>query len=100
MNGQSVLTDPGKIAQAAERIYEEKYKADYEKSFWGEFVVINVYDGAAYRGEFAEEALQKAREEAPYGVFHLIRIGAPGAFKVSYIGQRQASWNWTLRSAG
>lgn len=97
---ESGLTDPGKIAQAAEAIYDTDFRAEFEQKYAGEFVVIDVHDRKAYRGEFAEEALQTARRESPYGIFHLIRIGAPGAFRVSYVGRQSTAWNWTLRSAG
>ena len=99
MNEMS-LTDPGKIAKAAEEIYSSKYKEDFEKAHSGQFAVIDVRSGEAYRGEFAEDALGIARKKAPNGVFHLIRIGAPGAFRVSYVGQREAHWDWTLRQEG
>ncbi len=94
------LTDPGKIADAAEKIYEERYRKEFEETHSGQFVVIDVKSGEAYQGEFAEDALKVARERSPHGVFHLIRVGSPGAFRVSYVGQRTASWNWTLRSTG
>lgn len=94
------LTDPGKIADAAEKMYEERYRKELEESYSGQFVVIDVKSGEAYRGEFAEDALTLARKRSPYGVFHLIRIGSPGAFRVSYVGQHTASWNWTLRPTG
>jgi hypothetical protein len=94
------LTDPGKIADAAESIYEAQYQKEFEETRLGHFVVIEVQSRAAYSGEFAEDALKAAREGSPNGVFHLIRVGSPGAFRVSYIGKRAASWNWTLRPTG
>ena len=94
------LTDPSKIAENAEGIYAERYKEEYEREHGGEFVVIDVSDGAAYRGTFAEEALMAARQQSPNGVFHLIRVGAPGAFRVSYVGGQddESNWHWALRS--
>ena len=94
------LTDPGKIAATAEKIYEERYREVYEQDHSGHFVAIDVQDGEAYLAEFPEGALQLARERAPHGVFHLIRIGAPGAFRVSHVGEQASCWNWTLRPAG
>ena len=96
------LTDPAKIAGAAESIYDEHYRGEYEQSHNGEYVVIDVTSGEAYLGEYAEDALHNARQKAPHGVFHLMRIGAPGAFKVSYIDRRQSgrqssAWDWPLR---
>ena len=48
------LTDPGKIAQAAEAIYDERYREEYERTSSGKFVAIDVRDGQAYEGQFAE----------------------------------------------
>ena len=70
------------IALAAEKIYEEQYKEDYEKKHRGSYVVINVKDKKAYAGKFAEKLLQQAREEDKYGVFHLMRIGSPAHAKL------------------
>ena len=91
------LTDPAEIARTAEGIYAEKYQKQFEKEHKGEFVAIDVLDGEAYLGQFAEKALLAARENAPHGVFHLIRVGAPGAFRVSYVGSTDsANWRWAL----
>ena len=46
MNEMS-LTDPGKIAKAAEEIYTSNYKEKLEKSNSGEFAVIDVRSGKA-----------------------------------------------------
>ena len=98
------LTNPSEIADAAEAIYKEKYQAEYEQHHDGKFVVVDVTDERAYLGVYAEEALGEARRQSPHGVFHLMKVGAPGAFKVSYIDRRKAStptdWNWPLRSTG
>ena len=98
------LTNPGEIADAGEAIYKEKYAAEYERLYDGKFVVIDVTDERAYLGVYAEGALGEARRQSPHGVFHLIKVGAPGAFKVSGMDRRKAStptdWNWPLRSAG
>ncbi len=94
------FTDPVKLAEAAEAIYNVRYRESLAASHPGQFVVIDMNDEEAYVGEFPEEALKKAKEKAPDGVFHLIRIGAPGAFKVSYVERQASSWGGTLRSAG
>jgi hypothetical protein len=92
-----LLDSPAKIAEAGERLYAERHKAQLEKDHHGEFVAIDVLTGDAYVGQFPENAIEAAREAAPNGVFHLIRIGAPGAFKVSFGSQRHGIWNWSLR---
>ena len=75
---------PAEIATAAEKIYDEKYRREFERKYHDHYVVIDVKTGEAYRGQWPEEAIQAANETAPKGIFHLIRIGSPGAFRVSY----------------
>jgi len=76
-------TAPERIAQAAEKIYRERYQADYEKRFPGQFVAIEIKTSEPYLGQYPELALQTAKKAAPNGIFHLIRIGSPGAYSVS-----------------
>ncbi len=90
------LADPREIARIAEEIYRQKYKEHFEKAHSGKFVVIDIRSKEAHIGDFAEEAFEIARKKAPHGVFHLIRIGAPGAFRVGYAGQQEDIWDWTL----
>ena len=81
-----------KIVEKGQRIYEERYKEDYEKNHQGKFVAVDILSEEICMGDFAEQALQKARSTFPQGIFHLIRIGSPGAFKVSYtLGTTQTS---------
>ena len=91
---------PVAIAETAEKIYDERRRERLEATHLGHFVVINIRDGEAYTGQYAEEALGEARAHAPHGVFHLMRIGAPGAFRMRHVGQQTTTWNWLLRSAG
>lgn len=97
------LTNPSQIAEAAEDIYEAEYRKEYEQSHNGEFVVIDVTNRHAYLGTHAEDALRTARRESPHGLFHLMRVGALGAFRVSYVDRQQSTepttWNWPLRPA-
>ena len=96
----TTLNSPPEIAEAAEEIYRTCFKDEYERTHTGKFVVIDIVEKQAYVAEFAEIALQEAREKAPYGVFHLIRIGAPSAFKASYGSTHENAWDWTLRQTG
>ena len=91
------LNTPDKIAEAGRRLYAERHQIRLEKDHSGHFVAIDVLSGEAYVAEFPEQALEQAREKAPSGIFHLIRIGAPGAFKVSYSSHRNDRWAWVLR---
>ena len=98
------MTNPSEIAHAAEAIYKAKYAAEYGQLYDGKFVVIDVTDERAYLAAHAEGALGEARRQSPHGVFHLMKVGAPGTFKMSGMDRRKAStptdWNWPLRSAG
>lgn len=93
-----ILDSPDKIASEGERIYLERYKLQMEDQSFGHFIAIDVVSEQAWNAEFPEAALEAARKAAPNGVFHLIRIGAPGAFKVSYgSATHDGFWGWPLR---
>ncbi len=78
------ISDPRAIAELGEKIYSERYRAQYEAEHLGKFVAINVKTAHATLGSTSEEALESARTADPKGLFHLIRIGSAGAFRVSY----------------
>ena len=84
MDTKNSPTIPEKIAQAGEQIYDERYRKDYEARYPGQFVAIDTTTGAAYPAQFPELALESAKKASPHGVFHLIKVGSPGAYKVSY----------------
>ncbi len=75
---------PKEIVETGERIYRERYQANYEKEHFGKFVAIDVKNGKAYLGDTSSQALQAAHADEPYSLFHLIKVGSEGAFKVSY----------------
>ena len=90
---------PEQIAEAAERIYDASFRAQYEGSHDDEFVAIDVNSEIAYHGKYPEDALTKAQEAAPDGTFYLIRISAPATFNVGYIGEQQTELDGPLRPA-
>ena len=95
-----LLDSPTKIAEEGRRFYDEQHKANLERDRNGEYVAIDVLTGSAYVARFPELAIEEAREKAPNGVFHLIRIGAPGAFKVSFgSGSNDDFWGRPLRQS-
>jgi hypothetical protein len=77
-------TNPQSIADTGEQIYKEMYQAVYEKQYSGQYVVIDINTKKSYVAVFPEEAVSKAKIDAPAGQLHLIKIGAPAAFKVSH----------------
>ena len=78
------LSHPKAIAERGEQIYRDKYKSAFEAEHVGNFVAIDVVSEHAYTAVTAEEALELARKESPRGLFHLVKVGSPGAFRVSY----------------
>ena len=78
------LSNPEAMAQRGEELYQEKYREKYEPEHSDEFLAIDVTTGQVYLAATSEEALKKARDESPTGLFHLIQIGHSGAFRVSY----------------
>lgn len=78
------LTSPKEIGERGENIYDTKYKKDFEARHMGKFVAIEVYSEQSFVADTAKEALDKATSAIPDGVFHLIKVGSPGVFRVSY----------------
>jgi hypothetical protein len=86
------LSNPKAVAEAGERIYKEKYRQQYEQDHRGKFVAIDVTTSDAFIGDTAEKALEEARLKSPNGIFHLILVGSPGAFRVGYSNGATADW--------
>lgn len=86
------LSNPKAIADQGEAIYREKYKVTYEAEHFGKFVAIDVVSQNAYLADSAEDAMELARKEAPRGIFHLIKVGSAGAFRVSYTSNAKLDW--------
>lgn len=86
------ISDPQAVADRAESIYRDKYQEQYEDKHEGKFVAIDVATEKAYIGESPGQALQRARDADATSVFHLIRVGSPGAFRVSYTSDAADHW--------
>ena len=95
-DGSVDVSTPGKIVQEANRIYKERFQEDYERKHKGKYVAIDVRTGRAYLGSSSDDALRQARGEAPYGVFHLIRVGFRSAFKATSFAGRHDNWIWNI----
>jgi hypothetical protein len=92
-----LFNTPAKIVEAGELIYAQRYKSRLEVERPGEFVAIDVLTGDAYIARFPEEALKEARHQAQTGVFHLIRVGSPGAFRVSHASSTPEPRDWLFQ---
>jgi hypothetical protein len=89
------FSNPKILAERGEGVYNAKYRERFEKEHLGQFAVIDVVTEQAFVANTAEGAYEQARAAAPQGLFHLIKIGQPGAFRVSY--SSRASLDWIFR---
>ena len=72
------------VAERGDKIYRERYKAEYEKSHPGMFGVIDVDSGRIFVAETPEEAFQVGVSDLPKGRFYLLKIGTAGVYRVAY----------------
>jgi hypothetical protein len=75
--------DPRTIAEQGTRIYESKYRSQFEKTSRGRFAAIDVKSERAFVADYPEDAIATAKASAPGGTYFLIHIGSPAAFKSS-----------------
>jgi hypothetical protein len=82
---------PLEIAKAGQQIYQE-FREEYEAKYPGQFVAIELTHKKAFVASQPEIALKDGRREFPTGIFHLIKIGSAGAFRVSYTSNADSNW--------
>ena len=75
---------PQEIAEKGESLYKERFRAEYEKSRLGKYLAIDITSQEAFVADTAEEAMAAAEKKNPTGYFHLVKIGAPGVYRVGY----------------
>jgi len=97
MDANQSLTTPKAIAELGEKIYRDRYKEPYERDHPGKFVAIDVTTQKAYIDQTPEAVLEAARKDSPEGLFHLIQVGFPGAFRVSYTTHANEDMEWVFR---
>lgn len=78
------LDSAEKIAAAGTEIYEE-HREEYEREHSGEFAAVDVQTEIVYVAEDGVAALEKARTNAPTGVFHLLQIGSEATVRKGYL---------------
>ena len=69
-----------KMTTAAQRIYKEKYKADFETRFPGYIVAIDIATEQAFVGRTSWQAKQQGSLSCPDSLFYLLRVGAPAMY--------------------
>jgi hypothetical protein len=78
-------TDPNTIAERGNQIYATKYQQAYEAEHPGQYIAIDVQSEEAIVAPTPEDALRAARSKNESSMFHLIKIGSPGVFRVGYL---------------
>jgi hypothetical protein len=83
--------DPRQIVERGTRIYDQKYRAEYENKWRGRFAAIDITSENAYVADYPEEALTIAKVAAPHGIFYLTHIGSLTTFKSSRLAANAIS---------
>src|SRR5690349_18291490 len=76
------VPSPSQVAERGQKIYEGLRKELETESNRGKFVVIDIESGGHVIADSLVEALDEARQKYPGKVFHTVRIGFPGVFKM------------------
>lgn len=79
MNG-----NPKQLAEKGEAIYKAKFQQEYERLHPGKYAAIDITTEKAYVADTPEAAVDLLQKENPQAFFHLVRIGAPGVYKVGF----------------
>ena len=90
VNGVNRLS-PDKIAEMGETIYNRKLRKRLERKDQGKFVVIDVESGNFVLSTSLIKALQEASKRYPGKIFHTIKIGSPGVFRMRSYHQTDSS---------
>ncbi|HYL84236.1 MAG TPA: hypothetical protein VE263_08385 [Candidatus Angelobacter sp.] len=75
---------PQDISDRGDALYKSKFQALYEKQHPGKFLAIDVVTQEGFLGDSPEQALEAAQAQNINGYFHLVKIGSPGVFRVSF----------------
>ena len=93
-NNQDSITTPEQVARKGEEIYIKKLKSILEPKENGRFVAIDVISEEYFLGDTVLEALEKAREKYSDRLFHTIKIGYQGIFKMGSYVKCGLSYDW------
>ena len=74
------LANLTQTAEIGKKIYDERYRAQYEPAYNGKFLAIDLDTGVAALGETSSDAMAAGKQAVPGGFFYLIRVGFPAAF--------------------
>lgn len=84
---------PEGIAEKGQALYRDKFQIEYERSHPGEYLAIDIKNEAGYLGKTPDAAVEALLQENPDAYYHVVRIGAPGVYRVGY-SQHPQSREW------
>jgi len=90
--GWSVTKTPNSIAEKGEALYREKYQAEYEVKYPGKYLAIDVTTAKPFVADTPEDAIENLLRENPAAYYHIVRIGAPGVYRVGYAQHDYREW--------
>ena len=70
------------VARRGWSLYEQQIRPEVEPEHEGRFLVLDVDSGRYVVADDELEALDRAREEMPAGVFYLVRVGRRAAHRL------------------
>lgn len=71
------------IEKKGQEIYDTKLRNQLEPYENGKYVVIDIETEDHFVADSLDEALTSARQKYPNHLFHTVKIGSPGVYKVS-----------------
>lgn len=85
---------PEEVAFKGDGIYKNKLKSRLEPRDNGKFVAIEVISEDYFVGDSILEALEKAKKKYPNKLFHTIKIGYRGVFKMGGYAKKGLAYGW------
>ncbi len=91
MNDQSLSLQ--EIEKRGQEIYDQELKDKLEPRYTGKFVAIDIDSKEYFIGDTLENAILKAKGKYSNHLFHSVKIGSTGVFKVSgYYNNERSKW--------
>jgi hypothetical protein len=70
------------IVRKAQELYDQRWRAQLEKTHWGSFVSIEPESGEYFLGGTMHEAIASARKAHPQRVSYTLRVGYAVAVEI------------------
>lgn len=90
---ENTILTPEEVAKKGEEIYNSKLKPILEPVQNGKFVAIDTDSSDYFLGDTILQALENAQQKYPNKIFHTVRVGFQGVFKMGGYA-RTLSYDW------